>query len=76
VIPAGVHTISKSDYTSEQRDALKQNPDTLKQIFMCEMSQRPYRIIKQELEFYQKHNLPIPGKHPDIRHTERMKLRP
>lgn len=31
---------------------------------------------KAELEFYRKHNLPIPRKHPDIRHEERMKLRP
>jgi CxxC-x17-CxxC domain-containing protein len=33
------------------------------------------RIIKQELEFYRKHNLPVPKKHPDVRHSERMKLR-
>ncbi len=37
--------------------------------------QKPFRIIKQELEFYRKHNLPIPRKHPDQRHLERMKLR-
>jgi hypothetical protein len=41
----------------------------------CEVSEKPFRIIKQELEFYRKHNLPIPKKHPDIRHLERMKLR-
>ncbi len=35
----------------------------------------PFRIIKQELEFYRKHNLPIPKKHPDQRHLDRMKLR-
>ncbi|MDD2870791.1 MAG: hypothetical protein PHS49_02275 [Candidatus Gracilibacteria bacterium] len=34
-----------------------------------------YRIIKQELEFYRKHNLPIPKRHPDQRHLDRMKLR-
>jgi hypothetical protein len=33
-------------------------------------------IQKAELEFYRKHNLPIPRKHPDMRHEERMKLRP
>ncbi len=37
--------------------------------------QKPFRIIKQELEFYRKHNLPIPRKHPDQRHLERMVLR-
>jgi hypothetical protein len=39
------------------------------------VSWKPYRIIKQELEFYKKHNIPLPRKHPDIRHMERMKLR-
>ncbi|MDD2870798.1 MAG: hypothetical protein PHS49_02310 [Candidatus Gracilibacteria bacterium] len=34
-----------------------------------------YRIIGQELEFYRKHNLPIPKRHPDQRHIDRMKLR-
>jgi formylmethanofuran dehydrogenase subunit E len=41
----------------------------------CEVTKKPFRIIKQELEFYRKHNLPVPKKHPDIRHLERMKLR-
>jgi hypothetical protein len=34
-----------------------------------------FRIIPQELEFYRKHNLPIPKRHPDQRHLDRMKLR-
>ncbi len=39
------------------------------------LQQKPFRIIKQELEFYRKHNLPISRKHPDQRHLERMQLR-
>jgi len=39
------------------------------------VSKKPFRIIKEELDFYRKHNLPIPRKHPDERHRERMKLR-
>jgi len=50
--------------------------DILKNIFVCEVSWRPFRIIKQELDFYRKHNLPLPRKHPDIRHEERMRVRP
>ena len=50
--------------------------DIIKSIFICEVSGRPYRIIKQELEFYRKHNLSLPRKHPDIRHEERVKIRP
>ncbi len=49
--------------------------DILNWAIECEISKKPFRIIKQELEFYRKHNLPIPKKHPDIRHSERMKLR-
>jgi hypothetical protein len=41
----------------------------------CEITNKPFRIIKQELEFYRRQNLPIPKKHPDQRHSERMKLR-
>jgi hypothetical protein len=50
--------------------------EILKSIFLCEVSSRPYRIIKQELDFYRKHQLPLPRKHPDVRHQERMDLRP
>lgn len=46
-----------------------------KDIIICEVSRRPFRLIPQEIEFYKKHNLPLPTKHPDIRHAERMKLR-
>ena len=49
--------------------------DILKWAIECEVSGRPFRIIKQELEFYRKHHLPIPHHHPDIRHEDRMKLR-
>jgi hypothetical protein len=37
--------------------------------------QKPFKIISQELEFYRKHNLPIPRRHPDQRHLDRMALR-
>jgi len=57
-------------------DIKKVGDDILKMIFVCEISEKPFRIIKPELEFYRKHNLPLPRKHPDIRHEERMKLRP
>jgi len=34
-----------------------------------------YKIIKPELEFYRKMNLPVPRRHPDQRHKDRMALR-
>jgi len=44
-------------------------------VLVCEMSWKPFRLIPQEIEFYKKNSLPLPTKHPDVRHAERMKLR-
>lgn len=41
----------------------------------CEATGRPFKMIKQELEFYREHRLPIPRLHPDERHRRRMALR-
>ena len=49
--------------------------DIITYAIACEATQKPFRVIIQELEFYRKYNLPLPHKHPDIRHAERLKLR-
>ena len=49
--------------------------DILAWAIECEVTQKPFRIIKPELEFYRKHKLPIPKRHPDQRHLDRMNLR-
>jgi hypothetical protein len=49
--------------------------DILNWAIECEITKKPFKIIPQELEFYRKHNLPIPRLHPDQRHLNRMKLR-
>ncbi len=49
--------------------------DILKSVLVCEVSGKHYRLIKSELEFYRKMNLPIPRMSPDERHRKRMKLR-
>ena len=41
----------------------------------CEVSGRLFLLVKPELEFYKKYNLPLPKRHPDVRYTERMALR-
>ena len=55
----------------------EKKPDILKKILdyavVCEVSKKPFRITKQEIDFYVKHNIPLPTKHPDIRHLERTK---
>lgn len=55
--------------------AQKNIDEVLKWIIQCEISGRPFKIIKQELLFYIENNLPLPSKHPDQRHKERMSLR-
>ena len=53
----------------------EQKPEFLNKLLnyaiVCEVSKRPFRITKQEIDFYVKHNLSLPTKHPDIRHQER-----
>lgn len=49
--------------------------DILKVAIQCEVSNKLFRIIPQELIFYRKHNISLPRKHPDVRHLERMALR-
>ena len=49
--------------------------DILNWAIECSSTHRPFRIIKQELDFYRKMKLPIPHFHPDERHKRRMALR-
>ena len=55
--------------------AQKNIDQLLSGILECEVTQKPFKIIKQELAFYIENKLPIPTKHPDQRHKERMSLR-
>ncbi|MDD5769471.1 MAG: hypothetical protein PHE25_00740 [Candidatus Gracilibacteria bacterium] len=57
------------------KDITKIPDDILNRAIECEITKKPFRIIKQELEFYRKHNIPIPKRHPDQRHLDRMNLR-
>jgi hypothetical protein len=41
----------------------------------CEVTKKPFRIVAAELEFYRKNNLPIPKRHPDQRHLDRIYYR-
>ncbi len=69
-------TIKKVIPASKLPDTIESIPDDiLNWAIECEVSKKPFRIIKQELEFYRKHNLPIPRRHPDQRHRDRMALR-
>ncbi len=57
-------------------DDIKSIPDDiLNWAIKCEVSWKLFRIIRQELEFYRKHSLPVPRRHPDQRHMDRMNKR-
>ena len=49
--------------------------DILNWAIRCEVTNKPFRVIAQELAFYRKHNLPVPRRHPETRHAGRSKLR-
>ena len=55
--------------------AQKNIDEVLNWILQCEVTKKPFKIIKQELAFYIENNIPLPTKHPDQRHKDRMKLR-
>ena len=47
----------------------------LGEIVQCDTTKRPFKVIRQELAFYIENNLPIPKKHPNQRHKERLSRR-
>lgn len=47
----------------------------LNKAIICEITWKPFRIIKQELEFYRKHEIPLPKYHPYQRYLDRFSLR-
>ena len=49
--------------------------DILHYAIACEVTGKLFRIQPQELVFYRKHHIPLPRKHPDQRHLERLALR-
>ncbi len=55
-------------------DISKIPDDILNWAVECEVTKKPFRIVRAELEFYRKHHLPIPRKHPDERYRERTKI--
>lgn len=62
-------------YAPESIEVYKQDPakqqELLNVTLVCEVSQRPFRIIRTELDFYIKFNLEIPRKAPLQRYKER-----
>lgn len=66
-IPEGMGVLDPSLNPNELDEKMIEN-----NAIICEVSQRPFRIIPNELLFYRKYHLPLPRKHPDIRFQERL----
>ena len=49
--------------------------DILEVALICAGSQKPFKILKEELAFYRLHQLPLPTLHPDERHKQRLQQR-
>jgi CxxC-x17-CxxC domain-containing protein len=56
-----------AEYNIDVPKNLEADPE----IINCEVTLKPFRITKQELNFYEKMGLPLPTKHPNQRHKER-----
>ncbi len=56
-----------AEYNIDVPKNLEADPE----IINCEVTGKPFRITKQELNFYEKMGLPLPTKHPNQRHKER-----
>ncbi|MDP2630957.1 MAG: hypothetical protein Q8P56_06160 [Candidatus Uhrbacteria bacterium] len=41
--------------------------DVQGKVIVCEESGRPFKIIKQEFDFYKKYSIPLPRLHPEVR---------
>jgi hypothetical protein len=68
--------VSKIIHAATLPDAITDVPDDiLNCAISCEATKRPFRIVKQELEFYRRMALPLPRFHPDERHRRRITLR-
>ncbi|MCH7598084.1 hypothetical protein IID27_03570, partial [Patescibacteria group bacterium] len=48
--------------------------DILSKALICEITNRPFRIISEELEFYRRKRLPLPTIHPNERIKQRYTL--
>jgi len=58
-------------------DTIKEVTDNiLKEILYCTNCNKNYNIVKSELDFYRRENIPIPRMCPDCRYKNRIALRP
>ncbi len=70
--PEAKKTIAASQLPDDSADI---PDDVLNWAIECGSTGKPFKINKQELEFYRRMKLPLPRLHPEERHKRRMALR-
>lgn len=70
-----VNPIIPINLTHESWDLLKNDSWVANRVVKCSVSWRPFRFTKAEIIFYKNQWVPLPMKHPDIRHQERLHRR-
>ena len=67
---------SKSVQANRLPEKIEDVPDdVLNWAIICEVTNRPFKIIKQELQFYRDNHLSLPRRHPDQRILDRYALK-
>jgi hypothetical protein len=74
-IPVWAKTLVPWDFSPEEWKILRDDDAILNQIIVCEVTGRPFRVIKKELEICRMHDISLPTKHPDARHQEKLEAR-
>ena len=68
--------VEKTIKANQLPDTIGKIPDdVLNWAILCEVTGKPFRLARAELEFYRQMDLPVPHRHPDQRHRDRMSLR-
>jgi len=64
----------KIDLTSNQlpEKISETSEDIINKIISCEMCNNAFRVIKEEVAFYKRENIPVPHKCPDCRYQDRI----
>lgn len=71
-IPQWIETISALNLPDRIMDV---DDSILKKAILCARSEKPFKLMAWELDFYKKNWIALPRFHPEERHADRMKLR-
>lgn len=72
-----LETKTNTPQTYRIPDHIRDVPDTiLQELLACEECAKNYKIIRAELAFYRKMNIPVPHRCPTCRHQDRLKQLP